>query len=471
MKQQTIFGASLAFVLLIAGACSGNQGRVDGIALQGKIANDSIQDFVLTYNEEGDMLRYRSIDLQRDADGNFQIPDSLIPEGGTHATILADSEGYWGVYLEPGKTVTVDITGTPASGYAIAFSGANADVNDAYNTIVTTYDIMTYSPQDPENRMTTDDALARLESDRKKVNDKIATIKDSDKQAYYSELASLLSNRMEGFIYEDAAYENDADPWENPKYAALIEGVDPNSEVALESGMIYLWINNEGRKVGGEDGYAKSLAQLKSVAENVNNPRSRKALFHMMPHQFFAYTKPTPEDAAEFMKGYAELAKDYPEFIDTYTMQAQGVKVVEAGEDLRFDPVIATTDGKTCKLSELYGKVLYIDFWATWCGPCRKQIPHLEKLVERMKDVNGIEFISISCDNDVEAWKELVAKDKPTWPQYIFAEGQGDAFMAAMNITGIPRFMIIGKDGKLIAPDAMMPSEPKLEDQLRSLVK
>ncbi len=471
MKQPTFLGASLMVALLMTGACSGNQGRVDGIALQGNIANDSIQDFVLSYNEEGDMLRYRSIDLQRDADGNFQIPDSLIPEGGTNAAIIADSEGYWGVYLEPGKTVTVNITGTPASGYEIAFSGANADINDAYNTIVTTYDIMTYSPQDPEGRMSTEDALARLESDRKKVDDKVATIKDSDKRAFYSELASLYSKRMEGFIYEDAAYEQDGDPLENPKYLALSEGVDPNSEAALESGMLFMWFNNASNKEGEQDGYAKSLAQLKLVAESVTNPRSRKALFHMVPHQFFSYNKPTPEDAAEFMKGYAELAKDYPEFIDTYTMQAQGVKVIEAGEDLRFDPVIATPDGKTCKLSDLYGKILYIDFWATWCGPCRKQIPHLEKLVERMKDVNGIEFISISCDSDVEAWKELVAKDKPTWPQYIFAEGQGDAFMTAMNITGIPRFMIIGKDGKLIAPEAMMPSDSKLEPYLRSLVK
>ncbi len=471
MKHQTILSTPLVIGLLLTGACSSNQGRVDGVALQGTFANDSIEDFVLSYNEEGDMMRYHTIDIQRDADGKFQIPDSLIPAGGTNATIMADSEGYWGVYLEPGKTLTVDITGTPASGYQIDFSGANADISDAYNNIVSTFDIMIYSPQDPEGRMSTEEALARLESDRKTVNDKVSTIKDSAKKAYYSELASLMSKRMEGFIYEDAAYDQDAEPWDNPKYTALINGIDPNSEATLESGMVFLWLNNEGRKVNSDKEYEKSIAQLKSVSENITNPLSRKALFHMVPHQFFAYTKPTPEDAAEFMKAYSELAKDYPELIDTYTMQAQGVKVVEAGEDLRFDPIIATTDGKTCKLSELYGKILYIDFWATWCGPCRKQIPHLEKLVERMKDVNGIEFISISCDTDVEAWKELVAKDKPDWPQYIFAEGQGESFMSSMNITGIPRFMIIGKDGKLIAPDAMMPSDPKLEGQLRSLVK
>lgn len=471
MRHQTLLGASFAIGLILAGACSGSRDHVAGIALQGTIANDSIEDFVLSYNQDGDMMRYRSIDLQRDADGRFQIPDSLIPAGGTHATLMADSEGYWGVYIEPGKTLTVDITGSPSTGYQISFSGENADVSDVYNTIMTTYDIMTYSPQDPEERMSPDEALARLESDRKMVDDKVSALKDNERKAYYSELASLMSKRMESFIYEDAAYDNDAEPWDNPKYAALLDGVDPNGDAALESGMVFLWLNSESRKEGSPDGYAKSIAQLKTVDEKINNPRSRKALFNVVPHQFFAYTKPTPEDAAEFMKAYSELAKDYPEFIDTYTMQAQGVKVVEAGEPLRFDPVITTPDGKSCKLSELYGKVLYIDFWATWCGPCRKQIPHLEKLIERMKDVEGIEFISISCDTDVDAWKALVAKDKPTWPQYIFAEGQGDAFMSAMNITGIPRFMIIGKDGKLIAPEAMMPSDPKLEGQLRSLVK
>ena len=84
--------------------------------------------------------------------------------------------------------------------------------------------------------------------------------------------------------------------------------------------------------------------------------------------------------------------------------------------------------------------------------------------------MKGIEFVSISCDTDLNAWKAKVAKDNPQWPQYVFAEGEGDKFMTAMNITGIPRFMVIAPDGTLLLPDAPMPSDPKIEQTLKDLL-
>lgn len=456
--------------LAILGACNTGSHK-DGIVLSGTFANDSISDFVLSYNEEGDIARFRSIDITRDAQGHFEIPDSVIPAQGTHAQIMADDKGYFGVWLEPGKTAVIDIAGTPEGKLTATFSGDNADINDLYNDITTTYDIMIYSPQDPSERMEFEAALAQLDSERKRINKKAATLKDEKKRDYYEAYANMLSDRMEGFIIEDMEYEKEGDPMKNPAYQKLIARVDPNSDVALETGMVYVWLNSQAPADTTMNEVQKHVGQLKTIDSKITNPRTRKALYNMIGRNFFSYNKPTPEEAKDFMKAYGEMAKDYPEFIDAYALQAQAVKVIEAGDPLSYDPEIMTADGKKCKLSSLYGKVLYIDFWATWCGPCCKQIPHMEKLVAKMKGTPGLEFISISCDSDLDAWKTKVAKDKPEWPQYVFADGEGDRFMTAMNITGIPRFMIIGADGKLIMPDAPMPSDPKIEQTLRDCLK
>lgn len=463
MKLKHILPAAAAALLI---ASCGSRSTKNGVALEGTLATDSIQEFMLSYAADGDIQNYRYIDIKRDANGHFEIPDSLIPAEGVHATILADNSGFFGVWLEPGKTAVAEISGTPAEGLTIKYSGDNADINNVYNDIITTYDLMVYTPQDPSMAMTKEEALTRLNKDRKRINANVATISDSQKREYYARYAELLSDRMEGFVIEDNAYAVDADPLDDAAYQTLIAKVDPNLDQSLESGMIYVWLRNATRGMDATS-VEGNVAQLKLIDEKVNNPRTRKALYNSVPNSFFAYYKPSPEAAAEFMKAYGEMAKDYPEFIDRYTMVAQSVKEIKSGDKVSYDPTLQSVDGQKCKLSDLYGKLLYVDFWATWCGPCCKQIPHLEKLVEKMKDVKGVEFISISCDTDVDAWKAKVAKDNPQWPQYIFAPGEGDKFMSAMNITGIPRFMLFAPDGAILMPEAPMPSDPKIEQTLQ----
>ena len=467
MKLKHLLPAVTSALLLTACGSGANK---NGVALEGTLATDSIQDFVLSYAADGDIQNYRYINITRDEKGHFEIADSLIPAGGVHATLMADDHGFFGVWIEPGKTAVAEISGTPSTGLKVSYSGDNADVNELFNDITTTYDIMVYTPQDPSEAMTKDEAMARLNKDRERINAKVATLSDADKRDYYAKYAELLSDRMEGFVIEDNAYASDAEPLDDPDYQALIAKVDPNLDQALETGMIYVWLHNATRGMDATS-VEGNVAQLKLIDEKITNPRTRKALYHNVPNSFFAYYKPTPEAAAEFMKAYGEMAKDYPEFIDHYTMVAQGVKEIKTGDKVSYDPTLQTVDGKTCKLSDLYGKLLYVDFWATWCGPCCKQIPHLEKLVEKMKDVKGVEFVSISCDTDVDAWKAKVAKDNPQWPQYIFAPGEGDKFMGAMNITGIPRFMLFAPDGSILMPEAPMPSDAKIEQTLKDYLK
>lgn len=126
--------------------------------------------------------------------------------------------------------------------------------------------------------------------------------------------------------------------------------------------------------------------------------------------------------------------------------------------------------GKT-KLADLKGKYIYIDLWATWCAPCRAEIPYLQKVEEKYHDKN-IEFVSISIDKakDNEKWKKFVT-DKKLGGVQLFADKDWESdFVVKYGVTGIPRFILIDPNGNIVSSDASRPSDPKLQEQLNSLL-
>lgn len=116
------------------------------------------------------------------------------------------------------------------------------------------------------------------------------------------------------------------------------------------------------------------------------------------------------------------------------------------------------------------GKVTYIDFWATWCGPCCAEIPYVEKLVEYYKGNDKIEMLSISLDNNKKAWLSKLEQDKPTWRQYIIPTAFNSSFAKEYNIRAIPRFMIFDKDGKIVTINAKLPSAKNIIEVLDGII-
>mgnify|MGYP000812031112 CR=1 FL=1 len=117
------------------------------------------------------------------------------------------------------------------------------------------------------------------------------------------------------------------------------------------------------------------------------------------------------------------------------------------------------------------GKPVLIDFWATWCGPCKMEIPYLAKLVERFKGNDKVVFISISTDTNRKAWENLVAKDKPQWPQYIASKDQHAKLSKEWGITAIPRFIMINPDGTINTAEAPRPSDPATTELIEKLTR
>lgn len=125
--------------------------------------------------------------------------------------------------------------------------------------------------------------------------------------------------------------------------------------------------------------------------------------------------------------------------------------------------------GKT-SLESLKGKYIYIDVWATWCGPCIKEIPFLEK-VEKQFQGKNILFVSISIDNskDREKWSNFVNKKQMNGIQLLADKGFDSKFVKEYNMQSIPRFIIIDSNGNIVNANAPRPSDPKLIELLSSL--
>lgn len=145
-------------------------------------------------------------------------------------------------------------------------------------------------------------------------------------------------------------------------------------------------------------------------------------------------------------------------------------KKLENNKSANFE-YVNFAGGKT-KLEDLKGKYIYIDIWATWCGPCRAEIPSLKKVEEKYKGKN-IEFVSISVDveKDFEKWKTLV-KDKSLGGIQLFADKDWNSdFIKAFGITSIPRFILIDPSGNVVDADAARPSDLKLQEKLDLVLK
>jgi len=126
--------------------------------------------------------------------------------------------------------------------------------------------------------------------------------------------------------------------------------------------------------------------------------------------------------------------------------------------------------GGTTSLADLKGKYVYIDLWATWCNPCKQEIPHLQKIEKQFHDKN-IAFVSISIDdkNDHETWKKMVTNKQLTGVQLFADQAWNSKFVKDYRVSGIPRFILIDKEGKIVNPDAPRPSDTKLLELLNTL--
>lgn len=176
--------------------------------------------------------------------------------------------------------------------------------------------------------------------------------------------------------------------------------------------------------------------------------QNKDELFTLMFIDMF----PREQNAALHNEVFTALHSKYPdhpivkERWNIMNSPASKVNIGAIAPELEFP----NPDGKMLKLSDLRGKVVLIDFWASWCGPCRKENPNVTNIYRKYHD-KGFEIFSVSLDSDAASWKRAIETDKLVWPNHVSDLKKWQSQAAAIyNVRSIPSTFLLDKEGRIV---------------------
>ncbi len=315
------------------------------------------------------------------------------------------------------------------------------------------------------------DAVKMPELDRSKVRDRVY-VQDYVKQ---SQEAMAAKGKLILELYK-AAPDNEriptlmAEKWGNtppggPQIEALVKEIDD----------VMAHTKNEKLKVEGA--FFKAQAQLFKDRQNgegkvdttaidafiqlaPKDPRAGRLVYMAAMTTSDEKTKTALED---------RILKEFPD--SQFAPMIKGARRQREGIGKPFDLEFTdATNGSTISMGDLKGKVVVVDFWATWCGPCIAEMPTMKKLYEKFH-AQGVEFLGISLDQPKEqggldALKKFVKEKEIPWPQYYQGKGWESDFSRSWGINSIPAMFVVDQAGKLVTVEA----RGKLEELIPELL-
>jgi peroxiredoxin len=214
---------------------------------------------------------------------------------------------------------------------------------------------------------------------------------------------------------------------------------------------------------------------LDFIKNNEGHPATLSALENLNPEKHSAAYKAVLQSLSKSFNNshyYAMLKQKYDASTTARTLPNQPPPAKKsnrkngqfAAGDEALDIVMADPDGNIRKLSDLRGKVVLLDFWASWCGPCRRENPTLVRAYEKYKS-QGFEIFSVSLDSNADKWKKAIEKDGLVWPNHVCdMQGWRNAASRAYGISSIPHTMLVDRDGIIIRTHLRGPAvETELE--------
>ena len=213
------------------------------------------------------------------------------------------------------------------------------------------------------------------------------------------------------------------------------------------------------------------------INNNQGHLATLAALENLNPKKYSAEYKAVLKSLSKSFNNYpyyAKLKQKYDASTNTRTIPNQPPPKKKsnrtngqyAAGDEALDIVMADPDGNVRKLSDLRGKVVLLDFWASWCGPCRRENPAVVKAYEKYNS-KGFEVFSVSLDSNADKWKNAIEQDGLVWPNHVSdLQGWKNAASREYGISSIPHTMLIGPDGIIIRTHLRGPA---LEEELEKL--
>lgn len=236
------------------------------------------------------------------------------------------------------------------------------------------------------------------------------------------------------FVFQARAEGNLGNFAEALKLARRSYDIDPSAEAAREL----------GRWQGKLDQTAEALASYADAfaIEDSRNDAARRDQDLRRLRELYAAKNGTEQGLGDLIlaahdRTRASLAAKRAE-LAALAPNATATKPAEF--------ILASLQGEPLSLASLRGKVVILDFWATWCGPCRQQHPLYEEVKKRFKDNDAVRFLSVNTDEDREAVRPFIEENN--WPRQVYFE---DGLAGALRISSIPTTLVLGKEGAIFS--------------------
>ncbi len=368
-----------------------------------------------------------------------------------------------GIYLEKGKNLSVDLNADEFD-ETIKYTGDLANVN---NFLAAKY---LYSEQKMDNKevysldenkfkerlnlyqKSMDSLYAENKIEDEKFKDKLVEEEKyaraimienyKDAHRYYSgvedfRISDEFYNDLENINFKDTVAFRNSETYQNLLEAHFNRLVNEETFESGDNNHTVLYLKKVDESL--PNGYAKDKIMTSYLQYGLKPDGSIDEAYNI-----YKSSNPNPEDLAKLTQRYNKL-KTITEGNPSPTFNYENHK-----------------GGKTT-LSDLKGKYVYIDVWATWCGPCLREIPSLKVVEEDYKNKN-IQFVGISIDEpkDYDKWKTMVSEKELVGIQLIADNNWKSKFVEEYAILGIPRFILIDPQGKIVSADAPRPSDPEL---------
>lgn len=406
------------------------------------------------YNEQRDTVKV-------DNKGTFYF----IKNEEIHSLSLTVGKEKITLFIDSNDQIGLTIDFTKVDDPKVVFSGDHAAENQfqmALSDMYALHNWLSASPYIPFEKYKT--MVTQKELIAKQLLDKVTD--EKNKTDFAKQLKTAPTKLCFGY-YDIARKKDLSKARADVGYASFIKSYDLNNsskDSYFLIDQVLQWQMDKAGITSVDERQVQYLDFLKKVVTNqtIINDHSTKYLKFLISRQVkngiqevFKKYENTCTDTA-----MVKLTKSRYEVLLNYFSLKKG----SAAPD--FEMISA--DGKKIRLSDLRGKMVYIDVWATWCIPCVAEIPHLAALHKKFVNDDRITFISISVDSDVNRWKKKVEIDKSEWEQFIVEKALDSDFYRGYAIETIPRFILVDKTGKIAEVSYMKPSTPGSAEDLKS---
>jgi thiol-disulfide isomerase/thioredoxin len=237
------------------------------------------------------------------------------------------------------------------------------------------------------------------------------------------------------------------------------EGQESN-DASFQLGMLYISINRQAEGV-------PHLERFIDETQGIAADKIGYAHFYLAE----AYKSTDQFEKAEghyriVLDSYSSLNPQLTAMAQSNMQDIETLKRLKiGGEPIPFE--FTDLNGKTVSLDKLKGKVVLIDFWATWCKPCIAEMPNVIKLHKEYKDA-GFEIVGVSLDRDKAAFESYISRNGMDWPQQFDGKGWGNEIAAKYKVRSIPATYLLDREGKIRYRSIR---GPQLEKAVAQLVK